>query len=158
MNKESNLTFYSFLALALLVGLIGVFIGFYLDNESEALQCPLNDCPSVKPEIIKEYVNVTQEVRVADASLYLEQAIDDFMLEVEDNDDYLTCDNDEYDFDQISISKVYDDYSVSFSEDKEEINFQIKLKYDEEDESACRETYDVSAVYEEDEDVVIEID
>lgn len=110
----------------------------------------------IEVEIEKEvFVDVPIEVEVeklvADSSEYLNLAVDDFMDHVDDNESFLTCVNHEYDFDEISIVRVYDDWSLSFDDEDYTVDFSIKLKYDEDDERSCKESYDVSVYYEEDE-------
>lgn len=123
--------------------------------------------PTNEVEVIKEVqvpvekiVEVVKEVKVSEN--YVENALNDFLNELENDDDfdqYLECDSDRYDFDQISVNKVYDDASVSFSEvDTDDLNnaeaytveFSTRLKYSDSDvEEKCYNTFDVSVDYEE---------
>ena len=110
-------------------------------------------------EVIKE--NVSVDIYLSDTSLVLDAGVQTFWEELEDDDgleDILSCKGTEYDFNEISISKVYDDYSIIISDENQEIKFKVKLRYDEDDERSCRTTYDVSVYDEEDEDVVVTVE
>jgi len=75
-----------------------------------------------------------------------------------DDEELFTCGDYEYNLDEISISRVYEDYSVAIDDEDTTVEFSIKLEYDEDDERSCKKVYDVEAYYEEDEDVEIEVD
>lgn len=112
-------------------------------------------------EVVKEvFVDVPVEVEVeklvADSSEYLNLAVDDFM-EYVDDEDKTRCDGDRYDFDEISVSKVYDEYTLDFDDEDYTVDFKVRLKYDEDSERSCRKTFDVEAYYEEDEKVEISL-
>lgn len=117
----------------------------------------------VVTETVTEFVNVSVEKLVevevpsADTSLIVLAAVDDFMSEVEDDDDLQECNGNSYDMDEISVIKVYDSYSISVEDDEQTVDFSVRLKYDEEDERSCRNTYDVSVFYEDDEDPEVEV-
>ena len=116
------------------------------------------EVPGAEVEVVTEVpVNVSIEVPVADVSVYLDQAVDDFMDYVDD-EELFTCGDYEYNLDEISISRVYEDYSVAIDDEDTTVEFSIKLEYDEDDERSCKKVYDVKAYYEEDEDVEIEED
>ena len=75
-----------------------------------------------------------------------------FLEEVEDTDRLLRCDGHEYDFEDISVSKVYDERTLTFDDDELTVDFKIKLVYDEDDSRSCRKTFYPSVFYEEDEE------
>lgn len=89
---------------------------------------------------------------------YLGTAVDDFMNAYEENEDSYTCEGKEFDFDQISVYKVYKSYSVDYSKsDEYTVNFEVKLKYlDEVTEDKCYNTFGVSVFYEPTEDPQVE--
>ena len=123
---------------ALLLGISG---GFYLDNPE----------PVVVP--VYRYVNNTVEVEVAvevpvEYTL-LDDSLEVFLEEYEDDDD-VVCATDEYDFEELTVRKVYDAYNVSYDGDDTTIDFKVKLKYDD-DNDKCYKTFDVNIFYEEDE-------
>lgn len=99
------------------------------------------------PETI---VEKTIEVPVEVSIDYVGIGVKDFMKVVDDEEDLLTCDGTEYDFDQIKVSKVYKGFSVNFSDvDEYTVNFSLKLKYlDTDTEEKCYNTFDVSVFYE----------
>ena len=108
---------------------------------------------TVYEDVIVEVVSST-----TDTTPLLEAAIDDFMVEVEEEEDLQVCDEDEYDIDQIKVKRLYDAYTLNIDEDEHEVVFRIKLKYlDEDVEEKCYNSYDVSVFYEPEEDPVIEI-
>lgn len=121
--------------------------------------CNLNTgvCETAVPGPV-QYVdrNVTVEV-VKD---YVGQAKEDFMDAVNDEDSLQECNGTPYDFDQISVSKVYKSYSVEYQDsnkDKYTVNFEIKLKYQDKDaeEHACYQIFNPSVFYEPTEDPVV---
>ena len=98
--------------------------------------------------------NVSIEVPVADVSQYLTQAVDDFMDYVDD-EELFDCGDYEYNLDEISISRVYDSYTVSIDDEDSTVEFRIKLEYDEDSERSCKKVYDVEAYNEDGEEVEI---
>ena len=81
--------------------------------------------------------------------------------EVEDEDSLLECDDQEYDFSQISVSKVYDGATVSVDRDRNgdttEVNAEVRLKYaDKDTEEKCYARYDISVTFEDGEDPELE--
>jgi hypothetical protein len=112
---------------------------------------------AVEPEVVE--VEVVKEVVVEANKLDLrDKAIDEFMGQLEDND-LLVCNGVEYDEDQVKISKSYEDFTVIYGKDTEEIFAKVKLKYlDSDTEVKCYETYDFSVLYEEDEDPVVSLE
>jgi len=117
----------------------------------------------VPKEVIKEVeklVEVEKQVEVlvpADKDDLLKKAVDEFVLQLEDND-LLVCDDVEYDEDQVSVVKSYSDFAVEYTKDTEEIFATVKLKYlDKDTEEKCYVTYDFSVLYEEDEDPFVSL-
>lgn len=87
---------------------------------------------------------------------YVGLAIDDFMNEVEDDEELQECDGEEYDFNQIKVKTIYDSYSVEYDDEDYTVDFKIKLKYlDIDTEEKCYKTYNVSVFYETGEDPVV---
>ena len=74
-------------------------------------------------------------------------------MEYIDDEELFECNGYEYDFEEISIARIYDDFSLDFNDDEYAVAFSIKLEYDEENERSCKKSFDVEAFYEEDEDV-----
>jgi len=117
-------------------------------------------------EVIKE-VEVEKIVEVAVETLVevpapdmLSLAVDAFMQAVEDEEDEAGHDIDvlgSYDFDEVEISKVYDEWSVAYDDDVTVVDFSIKLRFDEDGEASEKETFDVTVIFEEDEDTEVEV-
>jgi hypothetical protein len=133
-----------------------------------ALAFPTTKEVPVIKEVVKEvqvpgptvYVDkeVFKEVPVNVKTGYRDDAVKDFMTEVEDNDDFLVCGDESYDFDQVKLSKVYDEFSVTGDNEDYTVTAKVKLKYlDTDVEDKCYETYEFKVVYEEDEDPVVEV-
>lgn len=127
-------TSYALIAVVLIVGIIG---GFYFDAEVVCDECEeVPQCEVCISEVCKVPVD------------YLTMAKDDFLKELDDNDD-LQCDRDEYDIDEVSVSKIYDGHSLTFDDEDVTVEFEIKLKFDEDSEKSCRDKYEVEVFYEE---------
>jgi hypothetical protein len=142
MEKHTN----GLLALlaVLFLGMGFLFGGLYGSNDTETII-------EVPGETVTEYVNVNVSVP-SESPDFLGDAIAFFWDEIEDEDLLLRCDGYEYDFDDIEISKIYDEYSLTMDEDELTVEFKAKLVYDEEDSRSCRNTVEVEVFYEDDED------
>lgn len=143
--------FVVFLVAALLIGgLIGA-VGFASNTESVVIkEVPVTNTI----ETIKE-VPVEVEVLVTDQTL-LNQSVSEVLSYLED-EELLTCDGNEYESDELALSKVYDEYSVAYDDEDRTVTGSLKLKYNEGDFRSCRETYDFEVFYEEDEDAEVSI-
>ena len=153
MNKNSN-NGLQFLIGALLL-LVGLFAGAFFLSEEKIKEI---EVPGETPEPQIVYENVT--VEVASAEKFRENALADFLEEVEDEDLATKCNGNRYGTDDIVVDKVFEEYSVEFGDlDDQEVtvNFKVRLEYDEEDVRSCRKTHNVEVFYEEDEDPVVTI-
>lgn len=146
------------LLIALLCILAGLVIGLVASPDKTVTVTKEVPGPEtvreVPVEVIRE-VNVTQTVDARDE--LLAKAKVEFLAEVEDNDEYLVCNEVEYDFDQVTISKIYDGWTVVTDKnrhgDLNTVNFEAKLKYTDKDVSEkCYKNYDVEVVFEDGED------
>ena len=91
----------------------------------------------------------------------------DYLAYDDDFDDYLVCDGDRYDFDQISVSKVYDGFKITFDnvddEDRQEAaeyktEVKLRLKYSDPDvRDKCYETLTIKGTFHEDKDPTIKV-
>ncbi len=136
-----------FCVLFLLVGAVG---GFILSPQEEVTK-------TVEIEVIKEVpTEVEVEILVANANEYLNLAVDDF-LEYVDDEELFRCKSHEYNFDEISIARLYDDWNLDFNDEDYTVKFNIKLDYDEDSERSCKKSFDVKAFYEENEDVKVSL-
>lgn len=150
MEKNTQGLIVVFVILSLLVGFT---LGAVLMGD---------DVETIKEIEVEKIVNVSIEKLVElPAPDMLSLAVDAFLIAVEDEEDEAGNDVDvlgSYDFDEIEVSKVYDDYSVRYDDDKTTIDFRIKLRFDEDGEASEKETFDVSVIFEEDEDTEVEVD
>ena len=145
--------------MAILVGIICLLVGglatyglFPKTIELKPDKCTpvaCNAVPCTPTEIEKE---ITVPLNAQET--YLDVAVADFLDK--SLEDLTTCKNIEYDEDQIKVSKVYDDWNVVFSEDKNDnadytVSFKVKLKYlDSDVEEKCYDTKDVEVYYRQD--------
>ena len=61
-----------------------------------------------------------------------------------------------YNFDELSVLKVYDEYTVAYDDDKTTVNFDIRLQLDDGDDRV-KNTYDVTVITEEGEDTIVTV-
>jgi len=145
---------------------LGIAVGGWIfaglnDVEVADLKAKISDLEAAKVEIIPDCpkcpdcpVCEVNEVEVE--TDYLTPATDE-LLNYLDDEDKLKCSGDEYSLSEVSISKVYDEYSVEFDEDKYIVTARVKIRFDEDDERSCYKKYDFKVTYEEDEDPVVTI-
>jgi len=108
---------------------------------------------------VEKLVNQTVYEQVEVPFDYLDAAKSKFLQAVEDGEDEAGNDNDvlgNYDFDEVSVKKISDDYVIEyFDDDKYTISFSIDLKFKETGEASEVNSYDVSVVYEKGEDTEV---
>jgi len=146
MEKNTQGLVATFAILALLVGFC---LGAVLMGE---------DTETIKEVEVEKIVNVTVEKIVEVPTNELSRAVDEFMKAVEDEEDEAGNGINvlgSYDFDEVEISKVYDDYNVSYEDDTTTVNFSIRLRFDEDGEASEKETYAVTVIFEDDEDTEV---
>lgn len=145
--------------LSVILFLIGGLIGAAFFSGTTEVEVPgetVTVYETVEVEVSGETVEVERD--------YRQEALSEFLLAAEDEEDeagndveVLECSGDNYDFDEVSVSKVYDSWTLEYSdEDEYTVDFEVKLKYKESDERSCRDTYDVTVTYEEGEDTEVE--
>jgi hypothetical protein len=115
------------------------------------------NCPDIVIPNETTEIEVEVEVPIDAESLYLMPAIDEVFDELDDEDDFLTCKDFEYDEDEIEVTTVKE-WSYTWHDDDEyTVEFTAKFKFDEEDERSCRETRTYSVFYEDNEDPEVEL-
>ena len=138
-----------FVLFAFVIGIIGGVVFAPADVETiyeeKTVKVPINVS-------VVEYV----EVPTADVGLYRNQAVEDF-IDYIDDEELFECDGYDYDFNEIIVSRVYDEITVTSDGEDTTVEFTVRLKYDEEDERSCRSTFDVEAFYEKGEEVEITV-
>ena len=144
---------YALIVIAVAFLLIGGLVGYNM--------APTKVVTETETITNVEYQNVTVEKLVEiPAPNMLSIAVGEFMQAVEDEEDEAGNNVDvigTYDFDEIEVSKIYNDYSVQYDDDKTIVNFSIKLRFDEDGEASEKETFDVTVIFEEDEDTEVEV-
>lgn len=151
-----NLSLGVLTALVIVALLLGGVVGHYVaPNEVEVTK---NQTVEVPVEVIK-VVNQTVEVEAPSA---LDNAVETFLKAAEDEEDEAGNTVDvlnNYDFDQIVVSKISKNWNVAYTKDTTVVEFTITLKYDEKGDSerSEKETYDVTVTYENGEDTIVEV-
>ena len=147
------------MAVMLLVGLLAGAALFSTETEVEVPGEVVYEDKIVEVEVPGEEVIVE-----VPAPSLLDLAVEDFMKAVEDeeaDENVLKCEfaGHEYDFDELSISKLYEEHQILI-EDEENyaIEFTVKMKYKESGEESEKAKYDVTVTYEEDEDVDVHVE
>ncbi|HDZ27911.1 hypothetical protein LCGC14_2688430 [marine sediment metagenome] len=158
---------------ALLVGVFGGAWGFSdtetVIKEVEVIKEVAVPAVCEEPEALECPDALGLDVEVSDG--LLEMALGDFLAAVEDEEDeagndledleLLECgDGDnrhEFDFDELSVSKLDDVWTVEYDDDKTTVGFEVRMKYKETDERSCRETFNVEVVYEDGEDTEVSV-
>ena len=142
-----------FVLLALVAGIIS---GAVLTPNENPVEIQYQD------KIVETFVEVPVEI-VVDAPNQLELAVAEFMLAVEDEEDEAghdisILDDMNYNFDEVSVYEVSDDYKVAVTNDGDttKIDFSIRLKFEDSHDSE-KKTYDVRITFEDDEDTIIKL-
>lgn len=151
---------YAWAILALFVGLVlgGIFSVQLFPKEVEVEP----DCPSSPVcevcEVCPEST-VCEEVEPEEIERdYRNEAYLSVLEEIGDEDEFLTCEDYEYDADEVEVSRWYDDWGIEWSDDDEyTVWFTAKFRFDTEDDRPCRETRTYSVFYEEGEDPEVEL-
>ena len=112
-------------------------------------------------KIVEVPVNVTVEVpSECDVSTdWLQLAVAEFLIAVDNEEDEAGNPVNAllgYDFDEVSVKNIAEEYSVSYGEDTTIVKFKTTLKYKDSHDTE-RYTYNVKVVFEEDEDTLVTI-
>jgi hypothetical protein len=120
---------------------------------------------AIHPEATDKVVEVTKEVPVekvvtvektvtVDSSQALkDNAVAEFLKKFKKDADFV-CGGEEYDFDQISVSKA-DDFSVNSDDDVTTVDFDVKLKFKQSDVAQCYLSFEPSVEFEDGEKAVV---
>jgi len=116
------------------------------------------DVETIKEVTVEKIVEVSVDKLVEiPAPDMLSLAVDAFLTAVEDEEDEAGNDISvlgSYDFDEVEVSRIYDEYTVIY-DDKTTVEFSIKLRFDEDGEPSEKQTFDVTVIFEEDEDTEV---
>ncbi len=130
--------------------LIGGLVGYNM--------APTKVVTETVTEVVYQNVSVEKLVEIPAPDM-LSLAVDAFLIAVEDEEDEAGNDVDvlgSYDFDEVEVSRVYDDYTVNYNDDETTVSFRIRLRFDEDDEPSEKETFNVVVIFEEDEETIVE--
>lgn len=140
----------------ILAAIVGAVIGYaILADCEECIECEV--CPEC--EVCEECEVIECEVvECGDTPInLLDIAVSD-LLEYMDDEDLLVCDGEDYDEDEVTVKKIYDEFKVIYLDDDEyKVKGEVKLNFKQEDEKRCRDTVKFTVLYEEDEDPIVEI-
>jgi len=141
---------------------VTLMIAFLLIGAIGGAVCgPEKTITITETETIYQNVTIPEFVEVEVPINVLSDAVETFMEAVDDEEDEAGNEIDvlgSYDFDEVEVSKVYEDYSVEYTNDETTVSFKIKLRFDEDGEASEKETYEVVVYYEDGEDTVVEFD
>lgn len=160
MVKESITLLATILVIAsLLIGGIVTYTAFPKETIKEVEVVKTVEIPV---EVIKEVPVVTEVTKEVVAPSLIDKAVDTFMEAVDNEEDEAGNNLDlqeGYDFSDISVSKVYEDYNINVDDEVTTIDFKIRLRYDDatDDDRSEKITYNVRVIYEEDEDSIVEV-
>ncbi len=105
-----------------------------------------------------EYVNNTVEKVVEiHAPDQLDLALSEFSIAYEAEEDAAGNDVNvlgSYHSDEVSVKKIYNDYVVSFNEDGYEVNFEVKMRFENKDDVDF-DNYNVTVIFEDNEDTEV---
>ena len=105
-------------------------------------------------------VEVIKEVTVSKVPDFKTEAIDTVNDKLGDKDSFLTCGDETYDEDEVSISRVYEDYTYNLvDEDDGKYSVTFKARYEFEDgsdDSNCKEVRTYKVTYEDGEKPLVE--
>jgi hypothetical protein len=172
--EKQTVSFWAIIGCLLLAALVGGLVTkvafptveTVTNTKIQTIEVPAEPIVTEKIVTVEVPVEVVKEVQVVKdldlAATFLTPAKEEFMNEVADDDDYLVCGGEEYDVDNVKISKIYDGYSVKvddISDNEYTVAFKVKLKYlDADVEEKCYNTFDVEVVYPKDHDSDVDVE
>ena len=120
-----------------------------------AILAPGNDVEVEVPgptEVVYQNVSVEKLVEVPAPDM-LSLAVDAFLQAVEEDDGIDVLGR--YNFDEMEVNRIYDDYNVSYQDEITTVDFKIRLRFDEDGEASEKKTFDVTVIYEDGEDTEV---
>lgn len=155
-NKSYGLT--ALIVACVIALIVGAGIGYaYMPKKVTTITKEIQ-LPAI--EIIKEVpkeVEIIKEVPLNAKDTYLDPALKDFIKEASDDDDFVYCEDEEYDEDQIKLKSDPNNWKVEIGKDETLVSFDAKLKYlDKDVQEKCYAEYEVEVLYEDDEDPQVE--
>lgn len=158
----ANNTFMSLALASIICLIVGAFAGVALFPQTvekvvtKEVQVP---GPEKTVEVPVEKIvekEIVKEVPVKTG--YRDEALKSFQDELADKDSLQVCNGVSYDIDQVKLSKVYDEFSVSGDDKDYTVKAKAKFKYLDSDVSEkCYNTFEFTVRYQEDEDPVVTV-
>ena len=153
MEKNTSGLLVILVVLSLLIGgIAGGLVGYNSAPEKTITQ--------TETEIVYQNISVDKIVEIQAPSV-LDKAVAEFLKAVEDEEDeaendITILDDMDYNFDEVSVYEVSDEYSINIEDDGDvtTINFEIRLKFKDSHDSE-KETFDVTVIFEDDEDTEV---
>ena len=141
-DKMDKTLSVAFMVLFLLVGVLG---GYVLTPEKTVT--------NTVTDVVYQNVTVEKLVEVPAPDM-LSLAVDAFLQAVEEDDGIDVLGR--YNFYEMEVNRIYDDYNVSYQDEITTVDFKIRLRFDEDGEASEKKTFDVTVIYE-DEDTEVEV-
>ena len=140
-DKMDKTLSVAFMVLFLLVGVLG---GYVLTPEKTVT--------NTVTDVVYQNVTVEKLVEVPAPDM-LSLAVDAFLQAVEEDDGIDVLGR--YNFDEMEVNRIYDDYNVSYQDEITTVDFKIRLRFDEDGEASEKKTFDVTVIYEDGEDTEV---
>ena len=153
-NNTTALWVIAVVVVACLAAIIGYAVVPDCDECEVCTICEV--CEPVECEVCEE-CSECEVIECADtANDLLNIAIEDLINHMDDKD-VLKC-NGDYDVDEVTATKIYDEFKVIYGDDDEyKVDGKVKLNFKQEDEPRCRKTVKFTVFYETDEDPKVTI-
>ena len=140
-DKMDKTLSVAFMVLFLLVGVLG---GYVLTPEKTVT--------NTVTDVVYQNVTVEKLVEVPAPDM-LSLAVDAFLQAVEEDDGIDVLGR--YNFDEMEVNRIYDDYNVSYQDEITTVDFKIRLRFDEDGEASEKKTFNVTVIYEDGEDTEV---
>ena len=119
---------------------------------------PEEECPVVDTIVEYQNISVPGEIEYISLPSQLDLAVAEFLIAVEDEEDEAGNNVDvlgRYDFDEMELNRIYDAYKVSYDDGITTVDFKIRLRFDEDDARAVKKTYEVTVIFDTEEDTIV---
>ena len=140
------------IGLAILVALMLVSAGMFgyavkQTSNTETIKETIKEVP------VEKIVTITETIEVDKSAAIKDSAVEEFLKKYKKNDTYV-CGGDEYDWSQITVSNT-EDFSINSEDDITSVEFEIKLKYKQDEVKQCYVSYEPKVTFEEGEKAIV---